>query len=172
MIVQLDAADWWRIMNIKKFIGGVIHHAHPSGNRYRCFRNDAFRLKRRIDDICRTRDLKIFLITMLIYIVNRFWLKHMITQPIISYILKCHFNDFCGGIVFLAYVNMLITGSRYNGAQIRTLPLCLMTGVFISLCWEGLGPLLLSYSTGDWLDALAYLAGCFVYWLICEWRNP
>ena len=40
------------------------------------------------------------------------------------------------------------------------------------LAWEGIAPLVLPDSTGDWLDVAAYVLGMLTYWLLWARRAP
>ena len=87
------------------------------------------------------------------------------TESIPAYLFQCHFNDFLGGMAFLAYANLLISLVRPE-ARFKKLTSML---VFIFLCglfWEYVAPLFISGSVSDPLDLIAYIAGAFTYWLI------
>lgn len=73
-----------------------------------------------------------------------------------------HLNDLCGGVLFPAYVN-LVTDMVGGGAVITTYRRAILLGIGCSLAWEVLAPALLSGSTADPLDAVAYVAGAFAY---------
>lgn len=75
-----------------------------------------------------------------------------------------HFGDVCGGLLFPAYVNAICaaSGSSFRAdSPEKLLLLSLLCAVF----WEGLAPLLLSYSVADASDCLCYLIGCQIYGL-------
>ena len=75
-----------------------------------------------------------------------------------------HFNDYLGGIVFISYVNLLMV--RGERKTFTTFPWMLCWSGVCSLCWEGIAPTILSYSTADWRDCIAYLLGMLTYWAL------
>lgn len=76
-----------------------------------------------------------------------------------------HFGDFCGGLLFPAYVNAICiaTDSPFRVIGIGKL---LLLGLVCAVFWEGLAPLLLSYSVADAVDCLCYVAGCQLYGML------
>ena len=52
------------------------------------------------------RDFAVALAILVVYAVNRFLLKPVMPNHAIGYFLKCHFNDFLGGILFPIYVSV------------------------------------------------------------------
>ena len=56
-------------------------------------------------------------IISLAYFVNRFWLKNALDVPVVSYLLKCHFNDWLAGICVMAYLNLVMS---LGGYRLRT----------------------------------------------------
>ena len=56
-------------------------------------------------------------IISLAYCVNRFWLKNALGVPVVSYLLKCHFNDWLAGICVMAYLNLVMS---LGGYRLRT----------------------------------------------------
>ena len=107
-------------------------------------------------------------IAMLLYIVNRFWLKHL-KVPYIDYLLKNHFNDFIGGFVFPAYVNLVLVLSGRNPINNFGVLVLFMLGV--SVIWEFVFPQFLSYSTSDILDVVAYMLGTLLYYFVMKKSN-
>ena len=76
-----------------------------------------------------------------------------------------HFNDFLGGIAFMAYTNLLISlvQPRY---RIRN-PLIGSAYIFCcGLFWEYAAPLFVPDSVSDPWDVLAYCLGAGMYWVI------
>ena len=115
-----------------------------------------------------TRLLIAVFIPMLLYVINRFYLKHL-DIPYIGYLLKNHFNDFIGGFVFPSYLNLVLVLSGRN-------PILKFTSLFgimlcVSLLWEYVFPLFLSYSTSDILDVLAYMLGTILYYFVMKKSN-
>lgn len=73
-----------------------------------------------------------------------------------------HLNDLCGGVLFPAYVNLVVNTVR-GEAVITTYRRAILLGVGCSLVWEVLAPIFLSNSTADPLDAIAYVTGTLAY---------
>lgn len=136
------------------------------------FLGKLFRYKRIILSRIRVEWLKKHLIivicALLLYVLNRFYLKNL-GLPYISIILKNHFNDFIGGFVFPAYVNIILVVSNRFPINHFCHLFVFMLGV--SLIWEYVFPLLLSYSTSDILDVFSYLLGTIIYYSIMHKEN-
>ena len=94
------------------------------------------------------------------YTINR-GLKPLYNNSIIEIILKNHFNDFLGGIVFLSYVNIMLSFSKYK--PVTSLLPVLFYASLCSTAWELVAPKLSPKSTGDWLDVLSYFSGALLY---------
>ena len=114
------------------------------------------------------RQLTAVSLALLIYVINRFFLKHL-DIPYIGYILRCHLNDFIGGFVFPAYVNTLLIVSKRK--PITKLGMLLLFMLGVALLWEYVFPLFLSYSTSDFWDVIAYLSGAYLYYLVMKKNN-
>lgn len=86
------------------------------------------------------------------YCANCFWLKKAAKFPIISYILKCHFNDWLAGIGIVAYINLLLILWQTGKIRIKSISsasfICLVCG----LLWEYALPLLFRRGTSDFGD--------------------
>ncbi len=106
-------------------------------------------------------DLPIAAVALVLYCINRFT-THLSSLAWVGPFFRFHFNDYLGTIVFACYVNILFAVCR-RPKLTRLLPLMALGGL-CSLFWEGLAPLVLTRSTGDWLDCAAYLLGCMTYW--------
>lgn len=92
-------------------------------------------------------------------------------MPLLGYLLRCHFNDYLGGIAFAAYLNLVISFSRWPHLRLHTPLQFAAAGLLCGLVWEGITPLFLSSSTGDWLDVAAYVLGMLTYWLLWARRE-
>lgn len=79
-------------------------------------------------------------------------------------ILRNHLNDYLGAVVFAAYFNLLL--SLAGRPRVERLPFFLALGLLCSAAWELLAPLVLTYSTADWIDCIAYFLGFLTYWLL------
>lgn len=110
------------------------------------------------------RNITIFIIFFLLYLVNRF-LKPTTNIYLIDYILQCHFNDFIGAIIFCVYTNTILVISKRR-KPIFNFWVLLVYMLIIAICWEFLFPIILPYSTSDFLDVIAYLFGTIVYFLL------
>ena len=109
------------------------------------------------------QNLSILSVAMVLYGINR-WSDFFSLLPGLEQLFRYHFNDFLGAIVFAAYVNLLCLFHKVRPLnKYRSL---LLLGILCSLFWEGLAPLILPYSTRDWLDCAAYFLGMTVYWLL------
>lgn len=73
-----------------------------------------------------------------------------------------HFGDFCGGVLFPAYVNCL-TRWIIGRDVVTTLPREIVCGLACGFVWEVLAPAVLPFSTGDPLDVVAYVLGFAVH---------
>ncbi len=69
-----------------------------------------------------------------------------------------------GTVLFSAYWNLLLLWKGFR--PWRRLGQLLLIGCLCAAVWEGVMPLLLPYSTADWLDCIAYLCGAALYRLI------
>lgn len=104
-------------------------------------------------------------IIFFIYIVNRL-IKSYINIPIVGYICKCHLNDFIGGMLFCSYVNIvLVLNSKKPLIKLNNLIIFMF---MVSIAWEYIFPLILSYSTSDIFDVLSYLLGTIAYHLFVK----
>ena len=114
--------------------------------------------------MCRCKqNISIICVCMLLYSINRFWLKDIICQPVIGYILKCHFNDFLAGIVILAYINCLLSLSRYRNVAITSYLVGILITCICGLLWEYCFPVIFSNGVTDFYDLIAYVLGGITY---------
>lgn len=105
-------------------------------------------------------------LVLVLYGANRFLLKPVVGNSLWGYLVKCHVNDYLGGILFLAYTNLLISRFLEPSRRIVRVVPTILVGVVCALCWEGIAPMLLPYSTADILDGIAYILGSLTYWCI------
>ena len=120
----------------------------------------------------RTKDGYILAAAFLVYLVNRFCLKESIDIPILRYILRCHFNDFLAGILFLAYINLLLSFSKFSHIRVQSLPAAAAIMGLCGIAWEYVLPLLHGRGTCDPWDILAYICGGIAYTLIVKQNFP
>ena len=76
--------------------------------------------------------------------------------------LKNHLNDLCGGIIFPAYVDLLLIFLK-SPYHINGWKVSIAIGLICAISWEIIAPLFLPYSTGDWIDAILYVIGSLIY---------
>lgn len=99
---------------------------------------------------------------LFLYITNKFFNGfHGILSP---EMLSNHFNDFCGGGLFPAYVNCLCAavGTR---AIVNSISRLLIIEAVCSAAWELVAPLLVTNSTGDPLDVASYFIGGILFYV-------
>ena len=99
---------------------------------------------------------------MLLYLLNRFFLKQLEIEGLLYEIVQWHLNDYLGEIVFLCYVNILMRSGGYK--RIIKLPAVLFMVLLTCITWEYIMPCFLEYSTADIKDCFAYLLGGLTYW--------
>ena len=98
-----------------------------------------------------------------LYAVNRYT-QLFRSIPHLRVLFRNHFNDFLGAIAFIAYVNFLLFLCKRP--PFTTLPALLVWAGVCSVAWEGIAPIFLPHSTGDWWDCLAYTLGMLTYWCL------
>ena len=106
------------------------------------------------------------IIVIVVYTLNRFVFKSIAGDNIIGNIIKYHLNDFLGAVLILVYTNLLISLTGKEEYMINTLLKCVILGAVACVFWEGLAPMVLSYSTADVLDCIAIMLGSLLYWVI------
>ena len=99
-------------------------------------------------------DSILFLLSITGYLLNRFWFSSYKLLFLINY-----FNDFLAGILFPAYVNILLAfyGRRMKGWLIPLI-IILIAGLF----WEYVTPLY-HQCVSDPKDIVAYMSGTLIY---------
>ena len=110
-------------------------------------------------------DLLLLNVALSLFIINNY-VKADINIAYLGYLLKNHFNDFLGGIAFLAYINAILSMKKGKRLRINGINHCLILMFFVGLIWEYITPLYCSSSTADPLDILAYCLGGVVYGLL------
>lgn len=112
-------------------------------------------------------NLVLFFVVFALYHLNNYILKSK-TSGILNHILTCHFNDFMGGLLFVAYTNViLLTRKNMLSKLPHILLFCLGAGLF----WEFATPLFYKDTVSDWIDVGCYILGGFVYWLLLKKTN-
>ena len=128
-----------------------------------CGSNSAILLMTRIKENC---NLRIIAYVLFLYGLNRFYLKNTVTIPIISYLLKSHFNDWLAGIFIIAYINFVLGNSRFIAYQIHTFPFASLTTILCGVFWEYITPNIFHYGVSDKYDIVAYFLGGITYLLL------
>lgn len=114
------------------------------------------------------QNLFLILLSAILFYINEA-IKFKIKIPYWGYLLKNHYNDFLGGISFMALINFILFFSKYN--KIKKLKIILLIGLMCSIFWELVTPIFVIDSTGDFWDAISYGFGFTVYWIIKRLKN-
>ncbi len=109
------------------------------------------------------QNLLLIIVSAILFYGNEV-MKLKIKIPYIGYLLKNHYNDFLGGISFIALVNVILLFSKYN--KIKKLKHILIIGLICSIAWELVTPVFVSESIGDFWDVISYGLGFTLYWII------
>ena len=104
-------------------------------------------------------DAIILIVSLILYGINRLYLKEIVRNPFISYLLKCHANDFLGGVCFVAYMNLALAYSKYSGWIIDTYAIAIVIMLTCGILWEYVFPLIYPRGVSDPLDIIAYISG-------------
>ena len=119
----------------------------------------------------RRRDLLLLLGSLALYGVNQ-QVKTRVSWPAAEYLLRCHVNDYLGGIAFAAYLNLILSVSRWPEKRLNRPWQFLVVGVLCGLFWECAAPLFLPHSVGDPWDVAAYVLGMLTYGALRVRRPP
>lgn len=116
------------------------------------------------------KDLKIVIVCIIIYTVNRIT-KNCINIPIISYFLRCYFNDILAGVLFSAYTNFILI--KANKSPIVKYYQLFFYILLVGILWEYFFPIFITYSVADNYDILCYLLGATLYYFFNKrrWKN-
>lgn len=109
-------------------------------------------------------DIAVSVAVLVLYSLNRFLIKPIAPDNVLGYLLRCHVNDYLGGVLFPVYTNILISVFLDTGKRMVRLAQFVSVGVVCAVFWEGIAPLVLSYSTADILDCIAYIFGSLTCW--------
>lgn len=113
----------------------------------------------------RKYNIAVFTIGMFLYLINRF-AKIRFGIISIDYILQFYFNDFIAGLIFIAYVNFVLSFSKYQ--RIYKLGQYIFFWIVCSFTWEILAPIFINNSTRDLYDAISYGLGILLYYTISK----
>ena len=110
------------------------------------------------------KDLLFFIVPLFLFQVNEL-IKSDVQVPVLGYLLRCHFNDYLGGISFAAYLNFVLSLSNWTSFQLTKSKHFLIAGLLCGICWEIITPIFIQSSTGDIWDFVAYILGMLTYWV-------
>ena len=109
----------------------------------------------------RKTDVLVFVIVIVLHTINQVIKTHVDIEPL-GYLLRNHFNDFLAGIAILAYINLVLSFSKWN-ARIENPLIILAIGFLCGMFWEFVVPIFKKDSVSDWWDVLSYMVGAEVY---------
>ena len=112
-------------------------------------------------------DLGIAAVVLFLYCSNRFF--NLFANILSEAFLNNHFNDLCAGILFPAYVNLLLLFFR-TSFRIEGFRNLFSLELICSIAWEFFTPIIWSESTGDWIDVAMYFIGGALYGIARELR--
>lgn len=115
-------------------------------------------------------DITAVLSSVILYLINTFALKPLFHSPF----LNNYFNDILGGLLFIAYLNLLFGWFRVREQYLRKYHVIVIILLAAGTGWEYLTPLY-KESTSDPWDLLAYQAGGLIYFIankIAEKTDP
>jgi hypothetical protein len=110
----------------------------------------------------RKTDVLIFVIVIVLHTINQLIKTHVDIEPI-GYLLRNHFNDFLAGIAILAYINLVLSSSKWD-VRIENPLIILIIGFLCGMFWEFVVPIFKKNSVSDWWDVLSYMVGAEAYW--------
>lgn len=94
-------------------------------------------------------------ISLIIYLVNKFWLKQVVSH----WFIQCYLNDVMAGVCFSAICQLLICfWIKRQIRDVENILLLYLAGIY----WEFITPIYLSWATTDLFDLPAYLLGGFI----------
>lgn len=91
--------------------------------------------------------------------------KENINNEILSIFMCGYFNDIIGSITFMAYINIVLDLKQLN---IHKLHHIIMVMLGCGFFWEVITPIFRKSTVADFWDAVAYLCGGILYWLILK----
>ena len=119
----------------------------------------------------RRGDLLLVLGPLALYALNQ-QVKTRVTVRVLGDLLRCHANDYLGGIAFAAYLNLILSLSRVAGEAAQAPRRACSPGPVVRPVLGVYCPLFLPDSVGDPLDVVAYVLGTLSYWLLWGRRTP
>lgn len=95
-----------------------------------------------------------------LYCANRFYSLFDFAIP--SEFANNHLNDLFAGVLFPAYVNLLLIAGKRKRRVDRPLH-ALSLGLLCGVAWEIVAPFIYPDSVSDIVDGLCYIVGCYSY---------
>lgn len=108
-------------------------------------------------------DQAVIIMIAVAYCMNRFWLKKVVSNWTLSYLLNSHFNDWLAGISIVAYINLILSKSKYTYIRIKNCWQAIVVCLCCGLLWEYVLPYLVQRGISDKWDVLAYILGGVTY---------
>jgi hypothetical protein len=115
-----------------------------------------------IEKCKRFENFSIFIISVLLYLLNRFIILN-INNSIIHYFFSGYFDDLLAPILLFSYINILL--SFYN-KKIYSLKYLIISILIVSIVWEYLIVFIKPTSVSDPIDVIFYVLGTLIYWII------
>lgn len=127
-----------------------------------CFNFITSKLKITIKNQDNRLNIFLLIICTVLALINTIILKK-IDLGNLNLIFNGYLNDFLAAILILAYINICISFVNF---KIKSLKFLMIIILIISFFWEYFAIYIKPNSVFDYLDILAYLIGCIVYWII------
>ena len=103
-------------------------------------------------------EVKIFVFTFLVYLVNQVVLKKLKIH-ILSIFFNYYFNDLLAPILLITYSNFLLS---FQNKEIKGIGVFIFIGV-CAIGWEFITPIFIKTSVSDLWDIVMYLSGASIY---------
>ena len=115
-----------------------------------------------IEKCKRFENFSIFIISVLLYLLNRFIILN-INNSTIHYFFSGYFDDLLAPLLLFSYINILL--SFYN-KKIYSLKYLIIFILLVSIVWEYLIVFIKPTSLSDPIDVIFYILGTLIYWII------
>ena len=115
-----------------------------------------------IEKCKRFENFSIFIISVLLYLLNRFIILN-INNSTIHYFFSGYFDDLLAPLLLFSYINILL--SFYN-KKIYSLKYLIIFILLVSIVWEYLIIFIKPTSVSDPIDVIFYILGTLIYWII------
>ena len=108
------------------------------------------------------KNFSLIIICLLFFLLNTLLLKN-IDLGILNSFFRGYFNDLLAPIIFLSFMNILL--KNILNIEIKKATYLISITLIISFIWEYIAIFLKPSSTFDYLDIIAYLIGCLIYYI-------